>query len=340
MSAARIAARGRPARAVVAALAATAVLGTAAVLSLPTALAAPAVTADSLPAALSPLDVPGRGATVSFTEQEAERAAGTGSVIGPDRTYTSLPAEASGRSAVRLDAAGEYVEFTLTKPANAMSVRYSVPDNAAGTGISVPMELKLDGTRLKDLDFTSKYSWFYGSYPFTNQPGDKPHHFYEETRTLFGKTLPAGAKVRITLPSVAATPWAVVDLADFEQVGAPVARPSGSLSVTDFGADPNGATDSTTAFQQAADAGRAQAKEVWIPRGTFRLTDHVVVDQVTLRGAGPWYSVLTGRRLDGRPDGQLPHQEQQDPRPDGGRGEPPLGCHELLGREHLPAQPR
>lgn len=157
-----------------------------------------------------------------FTEQEAERAVTSGSVIGPDRTYTSLPAEASGRSAVRLDAVGEYVEFTLAKPANAMSVRYSVPDNAAGPGISAPVELKLDGTKLKDLDFTSKYSWFYGSYPFTNQPnGDKPHHFYEETRTLFGKT------------------------------------------------HPNGSADSTAAFQQAVDSGAAQAKEVWIPQGTF-----------------------------------------------------------------------
>ncbi|WP_330333078.1 discoidin domain-containing protein [Streptomyces sp. NBC_00536] len=289
--------RGRPARAAFFAALATTILGTAAALPVLTA-AAPAAAASA--AALSPLDVQGRGATVPFTEQEAEGAATNGSVIGPDRTYTTLPAEASGRSAVRLDAAGEYVEFTLTKPANAMNVRYSVPDNAAGTGITAPVELKLDGTRLKDLDFTSKYSWYYGSYPFTNQPGEKPHHFYEETRTLFGRTLPAGAKVRLTLAQTAATPWAVVDLADFEQVADPAARPAGSLSVTDFGADPNGSADSTAAFQQAVDAGAAQSKEVWIPQGTFKLTDHVVVDKVTLRGAGPWYSVLTGRHATDR----------------------------------------
>ncbi|MFI6474795.1 discoidin domain-containing protein [Streptomyces sp. NPDC050516] len=253
---------------------------------------ASASAAESAP--LSPLAVAGRGATVPFTELEAEAAATNGTVIGPDRTYTSLPSEASGRSAVKLDGAGQYVEFTLAAPANAVDIRYSVPDNAAGTGISAPMEITSAGNKLKDVTFTSKYGWFYGSYPFQNQPGDKPHHFYDETRTLLGTTLPAGAKVRVTLPSTTATPWAVVDLADFELVPDPAPRPAGSLSVTDYGADASGAADSTSAFQQAVDAGKAQGK-VYIPSGTFRLTDHVVVDQVTLAGAGPWYSVLTGR---------------------------------------------
>ncbi len=246
-------------------------------------------------AAKSALDVAGRGATVPFTELEAEEAATNGSVIGPDRTYTTLPSEASGRSAVRLDAAGEYVEFTLPKEANALTLRYAVPDSAQGTGLTAPAGLSADGQQLKDLELTSKYGWFYGSYPFTNTPGENPHHFYDETRALLGKTLKAGTKVRVTLPSTRAADWAVVDLADFELVPEPAAQPAGSLSVTDFGADASGGQDSTSAFQEAVDAGKAQGKEVWIPRGTFELTDHVVVDQVTLRGAGPWYSVLTGR---------------------------------------------
>ncbi|MFI5982672.1 hypothetical protein ACIBEA_17560 [Streptomyces sp. NPDC051555] len=95
--------RARPVSAALLAALATAALAATAALPVLTS-AAPAAAAT--PAALSPLDVQGRGATVPFTEQEAERAATNGSVIGPDRTYTTLPAEASGRSAVRLDAAG------------------------------------------------------------------------------------------------------------------------------------------------------------------------------------------------------------------------------------------
>ena len=82
---------------------------------------APSAVAAGVPAP-SPVGISGRGATVPFIEQEAEYAATNGTLIGPDRLYGHLPSEASGRQAVTLDAVGEYVEFTLTAPANAMSV--------------------------------------------------------------------------------------------------------------------------------------------------------------------------------------------------------------------------
>lgn len=250
--------------------------------------------------ALSPMDVTARGADVPFVETEAEAATHNGTLIGPDRTYTTLPSEASGRQAVQLEGAGDYVEFELTEPANAMSVRYALPDNAEGTGITHPAALTVDGEPQEDLTLTSKYGWYYGSYPFTNTPGENPHHFYDETRTMFGETLPAGTKVRISVPDSDAAPWYVVDLADFELVDEPIAQPTGSLSVTDFGADATGGQDSTDAFQQAVDEGAATGKEVYIPEGEFLLYGHVIVDQVTLRGAGPWYSELTGRDPDDR----------------------------------------
>ncbi|MFV2116125.1 discoidin domain-containing protein [Micromonospora sp. LOL_025] len=248
-------------------------------------------------AGLSPFDIPGRGATVPFVEQEAEEVAHTGTRIGPDRRYGMLPSEASGREAVTLDAVGEYVEFTLTAPANAVTFRYSLPDNAAGTGRDASIDLRANGTLVKAVPVTSRYGWYYGGYPFNNNPGDtNPHHFYDETRTMFGTTYPAGTKIRLQVSSTAQSPTFTIDLADFELVGGPIAKPTGVLDVvTDFGADPTGATDSTARFQAAVDAGRAQGRAVWIPTGTFTLWDHVVVDGVTLRGAGPWYSVLGGR---------------------------------------------
>ncbi|MFD5919274.1 discoidin domain-containing protein [Kitasatospora sp. NPDC058201] len=246
---------------------------------------------------LSPLDVPARGATVPFKEQEAEYAATNGTVIGPERAYGTLPSEASGRQAVTLDAPGEYVEFTLTAPANAMSFRYSLPDSADGRGRDASLGLLVDGVKLKDLPVTSKYGWYYGGYPFNNNPGDtNPHHFYDETRTMFGSSLPTGTRIRLQVTSTAQSPTFTVDLADFEQVAAPIAAPAGAIDVVaDFGADPTGAADSTARFQAAVDAGQAQGRTVFVPPGSFTLYDHVVVDGVTLAGAGPWYSVLGGR---------------------------------------------
>ncbi|MFD5070476.1 discoidin domain-containing protein [Streptomyces sp. NPDC058369] len=272
---------------------ALAAFGTAAAVVLSSA---PAAQAAGVPAP-SPLAVPGRGATVPFKEQEAEYAATNGTLIGPNRLYGTLPSEASGRQAVTLDAVGEYVEFTLTAPANAMSFRYSLPDNAAGTGRDASIDVRVNGASPKAVPVTSKYGWYYGGYPFNNNPGDtNPHHFYDEARTMFGSTLPIGTKVRLQVTSTADSPSFTIDLADFEQVGTPIAKPSGALDVvSDFGADPTGAADSTAKIQAAVDAGRAQGKEVYIPQGTFQVRDHIIVDKVTLRGAGPWYSVLTGR---------------------------------------------
>ncbi|MFJ1754951.1 discoidin domain-containing protein [Kitasatospora sp. NPDC088134] len=246
---------------------------------------------------LSPLSVPNRGASVPFVEQEAEYAATNGTVVGPDRLYGHLVSEASGRQAVTLDAVGQYVEFTLTAPANAIDFRYSLPDSPDGKGRDASLDLLVGGQKLKSVDVTSKYSWYYGGYPFNNNPGDSnPHHFFDETRTLLGASYPAGTKVRLQVSSTAQSPSFTVDLADFENVAAPIAKPAGAIDVVaDFGADPTGATDSTAKFQAAVNSGAAQGRTVYIPPGTFTLYDHVVVDRVTLAGAGPWYSVLGGR---------------------------------------------
>jgi len=243
----------------------------------------------------SAFDVNGRGASVPFVEQEAEDAHTTGRVIGPDRNPNSLAGEASGRRAVQLVRTGQYVEFTLTRAADAIDVRYSIPDRPNGQGYYAPIGLYLAGRKLTDLRFTNRYSWFYGTYPFTNDPRDgNPHHFYDDTRTLFGKTLPTGSKVRLQVTHMGASVY-TIDLADFEEVGGPLLRPRNSVSVTSYGADPSGAKASSNAFDLAIRAGRLQGKIVWVPPGTYTVNRNLIVDQVTIRGAGPWYSELHGK---------------------------------------------
>ena len=137
--------------------------------------------------ALDPALVEGRGATVAFAEQEAEFAVHTGDLLSaaasgdialytPDRRGTeqraayTLTAEASGRDAVRLDR-GEHVEFTLTRPANAVTVRSSIPDAPAGGGIESPLEVTVDGRHREVMTLTSEFAWLYADYPFSNDPG-------------------------------------------------------------------------------------------------------------------------------------------------------------------------
>jgi len=240
-----------------------------------------------------------RGATTPYAEVSAVNSSYNGALIGPDRSYTYLPSEAVGREAVTLGGNGQYVEFTLPRAANGMELRYSIPDTASGAGTTARLSLYIGGSFVKDLTLSSLYSWLYGSYPFSDTPGQgSPHHFYDEVHTLLGQTYPAGTKVRVQVDTSrgdSASSY-TIDLADFEQVPAPYAMPAGYISVTaaPYNADNTGATDALGAIQNAVNAASAAGEGVWIPAGTYLMSNHLILNNVTIRGAGPWYTTLTG----------------------------------------------
>jgi hypothetical protein len=285
-------------------------------------------------AALDPSLVAGRGADPGFVEQEAENAATTGTVIGPDRSAYTLPAEASGRRAVSL-APGQYVEFTLPAATNAITVRYSIPDSAGGGGITAPLLVTVNGRDRSTMTLTSQYAWLYNLYPFTNDPKAgvlhpdwwitecqcvpqdqnppftvgtpfRPNHFYDEQRLLLRHAYRAGDTVRLAVPA-AGVPT-VIDLLDSQLVGAPKGAGPGAVNVIRFGADPTGQRDSAPALDHAVAAAKASQRVVYIPPGTYQVNRHIIVDDVTIEGAGNWYTIIKGHQVDlsvPAPDGSV-----------------------------------
>ncbi len=235
----------------------------------------------------------GVGATLPYVEVQAENSATNGTVIGPSAVYNTLPAEASYCKAVTLQGTGKYVEFTTPVSTNSIVLRYSIPDSGSGSVYTAPLSLYVDGTKQANVTLTNAYSWYYGGYPFTNSPGSNPHHFYDEAHRLFATSYPAGTKFRLQVDAEDTASSYTIDFADFENVGGPLSQPSGSLSITNYGADPGGSGDSTAAFNSAIAAAGAGGT-VWIPSGTFRVPGHIMVNNVTVRGAGMWYSTVTG----------------------------------------------
>jgi hypothetical protein len=307
----------------------TAVLAVCVAASAAVAMAAGAAPATAAPApvvtraALDPSLVAGRGATVGFSEQEAEHALTDGTVIGPDRTAYTLPAEASGRSAVRLTA-GQYVEFTLPSAANAITVRYSIPDAPNGGGITAPLAVTV-GSRSRTMTLTSQYAWLYNQYPFSNDPNAgllhpdwwitecscvpdqttpapvittpfRPNHFYDEQRLLLGRTYAAGQTVRLTMPATSAAAWTVIDLLDSQLVTPPRVDLL-AANVLLFGADPFGRRDSAGAFDRAIAFAQRGHLKVYVPPGTYQVNRHIVVDDVTIEGAGSWYTIVKGHEV-------------------------------------------
>ena len=245
--------------------------------------------------ALDPSVTAGVGSPLEFVEYEAENGATHGRIVGPDRTFTTLASEASGRRAVVLEGPRDYVEFTLSAPANALTVRYAVPDGPEGKPIDAKLGVYALGLRIADLAVTSRYCCYYGRYPFTKHPADgNGHHFFDHARVLLDKVLPAGTVVRLMSGPRTHAAWCAIDLVDFEMVPVPLRRPSRSLSVVDFGADPDGELDSREAFSEAIVAASSSGRPLWVPPGRFRLDGHIQVDRVEIAGAGPWYSILHG----------------------------------------------
>jgi hypothetical protein len=254
----------------------------ASVTRVPTAAAAPAAVTG------------GSGASLPYTEVQAENSATNGTVIGPSYTQGQLADEASGRKAVTLQGAGEYVTFTTPVATNSIDFRYSIPDSSDGSVYNAPLSLYVNGTKQSDFTLTNAYSWYYGSYPFVNTPGSgNPHHFYDEVHRLFTTTYPAGTTFKLQVDSEDTASSYTIDVADFENVAAPASQPSGSVSVTSEGADPTGVNDSTNAFNAAITAAGAGGT-VWIPPGTYNIPGHIIVNNVTVEGAGMWYSTVTG----------------------------------------------
>jgi hypothetical protein len=284
-------------------------------------------------AGLDPALVAGQGAPVDFVEQEAEKAPTTGTVIGPGRAAYTPAAEASGRSAVRLDP-GQYVEFALPRAANAITVRYSLPDAPGGGGLTSPLAVTVNGTDRKTMTVTSQYAWLYNLYPFSNDPNAgvlhpdwwitecscvpnatnppyqvttpfRPNHFYDEQRLRLDRAYRAGDKVRLAVPANGTA--TVVDLLDSQLVGPPKVDLI-AADVLAFGADPTGRRDAADAFDKAIAFARRAHLKVYVPPGTYQVNRHIVVDDVTIEGAGNWYTIIKGHQVDlatPAPDGSV-----------------------------------
>src|ERR1700730_13390852 len=211
-------------------------------------------------AAIDPFLLMGRGAQLGIVQQEAENATTNGTILPFDTTAYTLSSEASGRQAVQL-APGQYVAFTLTQRANAMTIRYAIPDAPAGGGIDAPLRIGVDqngdgntngheNTHPQTITLTSKYSYLYNQYPFTNDPTAgllhpdwwitecscvpafttppptipipfRPMHFYAEPGVPPHTPSQPGDGVPLTWPADSNAAWTVIDLADFQYVAGP-----------------------------------------------------------------------------------------------------------------------
>ncbi len=251
----------------------------------------------------SSTSLPVRGMVEPWTEYqlEAGRLGGAAKVLAPNRTKWDkniIQAEAIGRSAVELDNTGDSVAITNTKAANSLVLRFSIPDSATGGGIDATLGLYINGTRVKSLALTSKYSWSYKGGligdPIVDTPAEQPHTFFDEVAVLVD--IPLGAEVKLQRDSQDNAPFYVVDLIDLEQVAPPLTMPAGFTDVTTLGILPNTGIDYADKISTIMNGGA----KLWFPPGEYLAaklaSGNAGMDNkgAEVRGAGMWYTTIKG----------------------------------------------
>ena len=233
------------------------------------------------------------GADMPWSTYEAEDMKTSGVVLGPSYEPHRVETESSHQKAVKL-LDGDFVEFTAQADANALVLRYSLPDAPQGGGLETELELLINGRAVRTLSLTSRYMHLYGAYPFSNDPAQgKPRNFYDERRVK-ELSIAAGDVIRLRKKSGTA-PECIVDLVDLEEVPPPLERPANSLSILDFGARGDGRADDTAALQACLAEALKTGLTVWVPPGDYKITrDIVLTSGAEIQGAGMWHTTFVG----------------------------------------------
>ncbi len=230
----------------------------------------------------------GRGANMPFTILEAEAPSNStnGTRLAPNFTPGDFAGEASGRSAVHLDANGEYVEFTLTAPANALVLRNAVAENTTGT-----ISLYVNGADKGNFTVTSKYSYVYAT-PTTlgelgyNNSGSKAYWLYEDAQLMLDQVYPVGTKIRIQ-KDAGDVPWIYVDMLETENVAPPASNPDPAKYVE---------VSASKSIEQALNEFRQDSskKGIFIPAGEWTISSKIFLygRATEIIGAGPWHTKL------------------------------------------------
>ena len=235
----------------------------------------------------------GYGAKMPYTTHEAENASvENGATIQQSTDMESTAVEATNQTYVELPKKDAAVTFNVTEPANALNVRYTIPDGASGQ-----LDVQVNGSSVGNLDLSSHSAWQYlkGDHEYDQAiDGSSARFRFDETRFLLKDIqLKSGDKISLVKKKDDNVPYGI-DFIELEQAPAPVAQGENSISIVDKGASANDDSDDTAALLAAVEEAKASGKSVYIPEGRFNFDKQVNIeaDNLKISGAGVWHTQL------------------------------------------------
>ena len=233
------------------------------------------------------------GAQMPYTTHEAENATvENGATIQQSTDMESTAVEATNQTYVELPKKDAAVTFNVTEPANALNVRYTIPDGASGQ-----LDVQVNGSSVGNLDLSSHSAWQYlkGDHEYDQAiDGSSARFRFDETRLLLKDIqLKSGDKISLVKKKDDNVPYGI-DFIELEQAPAPVTQGENSISIVDKGASANDDSDDTAALLAAVEEAKASGKSVYIPEGRFNFDKQVNIeaDNLKISGAGVWHTEL------------------------------------------------
>ena len=233
------------------------------------------------------------GAKMPYTSHEAENATiENGATIQQSTDMESTAVEATNQTYVELPKKDAAVTFNVTEPANALNVRYTIPDGASGQ-----LDVQVNGSSVGNLDLSSHSAWQYlkGDHEYDQAiDGSSARFRFDETRLLLKDIqLKSGDKISLVKKKDDNVPYGI-DFIELEQAPAPVAQSENSISIVDKGASANDDSDDTAALLAAVEEAKVSGKSVYIPEGRFNFDKQVNIeaDNLKISGAGVWHTQL------------------------------------------------
>ena len=232
------------------------------------------------------------GASVPYTRygaEEASRSDGTTLERSDDLESTAI--EASGQSYVALNDKNSSVDFTASAAANALDLRFTLPDHTSGR-----VDVRVNNETVATLDLSSESAWQYvgGSSVYDESgAGLRARFRFDEVHTLLGRQVQKGDHIQIVKVGDDQNSYGI-DFIELEQAASAIERPEGAVSIADYNnARPGDGVADDAALAAAMDAAANTAsKTVYIPAGTWEFSGKIGISHpgLTFQGAGLWYT--------------------------------------------------
>jgi len=212
-----------------------------------------------------------------------------GTFLSPSDDQRDLQSEASHQQALQLVNTEDSVSWTIGSAGDGLTLRFSLPDNAAGTGTAGDVAVYANGEQVGTLHLDSRWAWQYCN---QNYPQNEPlsgnviiRMRFDEVHTRLSRTVQPGERLTLRKQSADGNPY-TIDFVELEPVPARVEQSDlayedlvvfdGSSDIADFIAQHEG-------------------KAIYIPEGRWETGKRIYLrskNGTRLIGAGMWYSEI------------------------------------------------